>query len=157
MRKALMCAALAVAPLFAGCASSQNWAAEKPSVYGGTKTDLALISGSLGPNADPEKVRKIAPTVKAYACCCGMVDLPFSLVADTLMLPVVAPRAYSRDIEKADKAVDAAAAKLDAQAEEAGRAIDAEAAKLQTKTEETAELVNELKRLQQNRPARSWE
>ncbi|MGE3803233.1 MAG: YceK/YidQ family lipoprotein [Gemmataceae bacterium] len=97
MGRALVCAALAILPALAGCAASQNWAADSgPTVYGGTKTDLALISGNLGPNADPEKIKKISPSVKAYACCCGLVDLPFTIVADTLMLPVVIPQATAR-------------------------------------------------------------
>lgn len=80
-----------------GCASAGNFSADGgPKVYGGTRVDVALISGDLGPDADPADVKKVKGTALAGAACCGLVDLPFSFVADTLLLPVTAPMAMAR-------------------------------------------------------------
>lgn len=91
-------AVLAVLPLV-GCATSKDIAGTTgPRVYGGTQTDLALISGQLGPtnHADEERARRISGPVKTWAACCGLADLPFSFVADTLLLPVTMSQANTR-------------------------------------------------------------
>jgi uncharacterized protein YceK len=98
MSKALFwMAVLAIAPALGGCAAAGNLAAQGgPKVYGGTKVDMALISGDLGPDADPDEVRKIDGAAMSGAACCGLVDLPLSFVADTVMLPVTVPMSLTR-------------------------------------------------------------
>lgn len=85
---------LALLPLLGGCAAVGNLGAEGGAkVYGGTRVDMDLISGDVAPDAEPADLKKIEPTVRTYAACCGLVDLPFSFVADTVMLPVTVPLA----------------------------------------------------------------
>lgn len=106
MRKALCwMAVLAAIPSLGGCAASGNIAAEGgPKVYGGTKVDMALISGNLGEDADPDEVKRIERSAMAWAACCGLVDLPLSFVADTVMLPVTVPLALRRSREDPEDA-----------------------------------------------------
>lgn len=84
-------------PAIVGCAAAGNLTAEDgPKVYGGTQTDMALISGKPPADADPADVKKVSGSVRTGAACCGLVDLPFSLVADTLTLPITVPMSATR-------------------------------------------------------------
>lgn len=97
---------LVLLPTLGGCAAVGNLGAEGGAkVYGGTRVDLSLISGDVAPDADAADLKKIEPPVRTYAACCGLVDLPFSFVADTLMLPVTLPlaardRRHSQDADE---------------------------------------------------------
>lgn len=102
MRRAL-CWMLIALPL-AGCATAGDITAKGgPQVYGGTRTDIALIKGDMGPDADPADVKKISRSVRAGAACCGLVDLPFSVIADTVMLPVTVPLSARRNRDDAEE------------------------------------------------------
>jgi hypothetical protein len=78
-------------------------AGEKPcELFGGTKLDAAVISifpTALGiEKSDPHPILGKGPE-SLYLACMGLVDLPFSLVADTLALPVTVPAHIKRATE----------------------------------------------------------
>jgi uncharacterized protein YceK len=95
MRGALILqACLVVLPALGGCATAGNLTAKEGcKVYGGTQVDAALISGKPAPNAALAKYEHVEPPVLVAAACCGLVDLPFSVIADTLTLPITMSRA----------------------------------------------------------------
>ncbi len=79
-------AAVAVA-LLPGCASlmirlDPDWS---PRVYGGTVLDLGMITHPV--HGLPEQELPFP----GFALVFGLVDLPFSFVADTLLLPITIP------------------------------------------------------------------
>ena len=63
-----------------GCASLINTACDAE-IYGGVKGDISFISQ---PNADKSADGKKDKTLVVL----GIIDFPFSLVADTILLPV---------------------------------------------------------------------
>jgi uncharacterized protein YceK len=81
----------------AGCASVGNFAGEEGCrVYGGTRTDASLISDCWGGESEIAKSQAIAGPVRLAGGCCGLVDLPFSMIADTVTLPITVPLALGR-------------------------------------------------------------
>jgi uncharacterized protein YceK len=93
--KPILLAVLIMIPTVGGCATYGSLTDKDGcKVFGGTRLDATIISENLGP--DPADVRKkgIEPPVMVWAACCGMIDMPFSLLADTVMLPVTVPLAF---------------------------------------------------------------
>ncbi len=87
---------LAALPTLVGCASYANLGTEDGwKVYGGTRLDATLISEGFAPG--PEVTRKkVERPVLAMEGCCGLVDMPFSVLVDTVLLPVTVPVAIAR-------------------------------------------------------------
>jgi uncharacterized protein YceK len=90
--------------MIAGCASAMNvtegelYAGPKL-VYGGTRLDADLIGHGLyhAVSLEPEKSVNPNPRLDAVLLATsGLLDLPFSLVADTLTLPITCHAAYLR-------------------------------------------------------------
>jgi uncharacterized protein YceK len=93
----LVLLALTTIPVLGGCATYASLAGQDGSkVYGGTRLDATLISESLSPDSEVAKSDKIEHPVLVWEACCGLVDMPFSLVADTVLLPVTVPLALGR-------------------------------------------------------------
>ncbi|MBV9122367.1 MAG: YceK/YidQ family lipoprotein [Planctomycetes bacterium] len=104
----LMVMVLAALPILEGCASVASLGGrEGCQVYGGTRLDATMISESLSPNSQVVQSKKIEPSVRLEETCCGLVDMPFSFVADTVLLPITVPIAVTSDQSPKDKkAVD---------------------------------------------------
>ena len=69
---------------------------EAPTVYGGTEINILLIYGGLTVLESPLDCGGLA----LLAFVGGLVDLPFSLLADTLLLPITLPAYFlSREQE----------------------------------------------------------
>jgi uncharacterized protein YceK len=98
MRETLMAFVLLGAILvLGGCATSSNLAGKDGwKVYNGTRVDAALISEGWTPDADRAKSEKLEQPVLAWAACCGVVDLPLSFAADTVLLPITVPVTLSK-------------------------------------------------------------
>ena len=67
-------------------------------IYGGTRLDATIIAEGLSPAPDSAKSKAVAQPVLVWAACCGLADMPFSLLADTALLPITVPLAV-RDRE----------------------------------------------------------
>ena len=63
-------------------------------VYGGTRLDATIIGEGLGPAPEVGKHEALEKPVLVWAACCGLVDLPFSFLADTALLPITVPLAF---------------------------------------------------------------
>lgn len=82
--------AIVALPLISGCATYMCLESERKPVYGGTRTDAQMgvyLAGiSLGLNSTepdaPDRLVALALSAQAFA------DLPCSVVADTIALPV---------------------------------------------------------------------
>jgi uncharacterized protein YceK len=92
-RIAAVCVVVGSALTLAGCGTVDNLCFENPQtnqvpmhVYGGVEADVKVLTeddgGRANPAADPLKIVYLA-------------DLPLSLVADTVTLPVTLPMAYA--------------------------------------------------------------
>jgi len=89
--------ALAVLPFLGGCATSGSLTGKDGcQVYGGTRLDATIISESLAGDSELAKTESIERPVLLWAACCGLVDLPFSVVADTVLLPITIPIANAK-------------------------------------------------------------
>jgi len=96
-RTCVLLAALAAAPGLVGCASySSLFGKDGCKVYGGTRLDATLISEAVAPDRDSDKTKRLESPVLAWEACCGLCDLPLSVIADTITLPVTVPVAVSR-------------------------------------------------------------
>jgi uncharacterized protein YceK len=83
--------------LLDGCASVSNLGTPDGwKVYGGTRTDASLVSEGFSPPPQVAESKKIERPILVWEGCCGLVDMPFSLAADTLLLPVTVPIAVAR-------------------------------------------------------------
>jgi uncharacterized protein YceK len=69
-----------------GCGTVMNVVDREPTVYGGTRTDVALIRREK----TWSETEAPLPLVTGSAAVMAFVDLPFSLVGDTLTLPLTA-------------------------------------------------------------------
>jgi uncharacterized protein YceK len=98
MRRTLaVLAGLAALPALGGCAAVGNLGAKDGcKVYGGTRVDAALVSQGFGPYPDTAKSEGIEHAALVWAGFCGLADMPLSLVADTVLLPITVPVAASR-------------------------------------------------------------
>ncbi len=97
LRGNLHVAALAVLLGLAGCASVNNLGdRDRREVYGGTRLDAELVSKFLVPDDQASRAKGLEPPVAVAAGCYGLVDMPFSAVADTLLLPVTVPASLHR-------------------------------------------------------------
>ena len=93
----MLLAALAAAPALVGCATSSNlFSKDECKVYGGTRLDATLISEGFSPDPEAVKANRLEPPVVAWEACCGMFDLPLSVIADTVTLPITVPVTVAR-------------------------------------------------------------
>jgi uncharacterized protein YceK len=94
--------ALMVLTGVSGCGTVLNFQQEEegPKVFGGVLTDAALGPGLLAAGADnlihPKEHEKLPPGTTLALGACALADLPFSLVADTLTLPLTIPVALRK-------------------------------------------------------------
>ena len=103
MRTAVIVCCLLVAPLLGGCGTAVNLANER-SPYGGVATDLGCSWGgllSLTPFVEPD------PHYPAgfgfFLGLAAFADTPFSLVGDTVTLPIILKAALEAAAAGADK------------------------------------------------------
>jgi uncharacterized protein YceK len=76
-------------------------------VYGGTRLDATIIAEGIAPAPDVVKTRGLERPVLVSSACCGLVDMPFSFLADTALLPITVPlaiRGSATDSQAADQA-----------------------------------------------------
>src|SRR5581483_10129447 len=111
-RTPVVVAVLAALCALGGCATSGNLFGKRQDcrLYGGTQTDAALIAGGLHSDSELSAQPGMERPVAAWAACCGLMDLPLSLVADTVTLPVTLPVVLSRMNEE-DRSREKAAKK----------------------------------------------
>ena len=98
MRALRLAAALALAGAL-GCMtvdSLRDPGYQGPAVYSGVRKDMAMLSGTLSPGD------------LMFALSYAAIDLPFSALADTALLPVTIPRDQSREQERAAETQTAA-------------------------------------------------
>ncbi|HEV3258556.1 MAG TPA: YceK/YidQ family lipoprotein [Gemmataceae bacterium] len=96
-RNLMLLAALAVPPALVGCATGSNlFGKDGCKVYGGTQLDATLISEAVSPDPEVAKEKRLESPVLAWEACCGVCDMPLSVVADTLTLPITVPVAATR-------------------------------------------------------------
>jgi uncharacterized protein YceK len=80
-----------------GCATAVNLGApDGCRVYGGTRVDAALVAEGFAPDADAAKKNNVERPVLVWEACCGLIDLPLSMVADTVLLPITVPLAVQK-------------------------------------------------------------
>jgi uncharacterized protein YceK len=73
-------------------------------VYGGTRLDATIIADGLAPASEVAKSPVLERPVLVWAACCGLVDLPFSVLADTALLPLTVPLAFRENGTEAQTA-----------------------------------------------------
>jgi uncharacterized protein YceK len=85
---------LAMISLLVGCGTLVNVAGGgEGTPYGGTKFDAAACSAGLAAGVGPSLPdQKFDPPTSLGLGCYALVDLPFSIVADTLTLPITLTR-----------------------------------------------------------------
>ena len=95
----LVLAALASVP---GCGTVLSFQQEEegPRAYGGVRMDAALgpglIAAGVGALIYPKEHEKFPPGTYISLGACALADLPFSLVADTVTLPLTVPVALRK-------------------------------------------------------------
>lgn len=103
----LVLAVVIAAPFFLGCGALINVAGNGDRTpYGGTRFDAATCVGGLasGVGIGPPDQKLDRPASLGLGCC-ALADLPFSLVADTLTLPLTLPTWFEETAkEKAPEA-----------------------------------------------------
>jgi uncharacterized protein YceK len=77
-------------------------------VYGGTRLDATIIAEGIAPAPDVAKTQALERPVLVGAACCGLVDMPFSFLADTALLPITVPLALRGSGTDSQAAVPAA-------------------------------------------------
>ena len=80
--------------LFCGCGTVMNYRYEGPTPYGGVRSDAAAISG-LCSGRHLETRSELGFWVQMYGIA-SIFDLPFSAVADTVILPVTVYKSIER-------------------------------------------------------------
>lgn len=101
MRGTIIVLALAAAlPALGGCAASNNLFRGDSKVYGGTRIDATLVAEGFGTDEQTAKEQKLERPVLACEGLYGLIDMPFSLVADTVMLPITVPITLSKQAQK---------------------------------------------------------
>ena len=75
-----------------GCGTAMNYHFAEPTPYGGVRTDVKLIS-NLG--TPPETIAEIRQWIGILGIV-SIFDLPFSAVADTILLPVTVSQTIER-------------------------------------------------------------
>jgi uncharacterized protein YceK len=84
---------LATTPLLSGCGTALNLANER-TVYGGAVFDVGCGYGCAASLVQPgESPHKFPPGVRLLMALGAVADFPFSLVGDTLTLPLTAAAA----------------------------------------------------------------
>jgi uncharacterized protein YceK len=89
--------ALGMLPAALGCGTVGNFTGkEECQVFGGVRLDSTLMAEGFGhrfENGQPEKVEGPVLLEEGFS---GLVDLPLSLIGDTLTLPITIPLALTR-------------------------------------------------------------
>ncbi len=81
-----------------GCGTAANVVNHDPQIYGGTRTDIALIHR---PEADKAlDVVPPHPLVTGTVGFMAFLDMPLSLIGDTVTLPYTAVVAYAASTDK---------------------------------------------------------
>jgi len=117
LRVVLLAAGVSV---LGGCAASNNLF-EKGGckVYGGTRTDATLIADGFSTDSELSQDSRIERPVQVWSGFCGLVDLPLSFVADTVMLPITVPVTVARAHDQPKSTPRRQARQDDEEAEEA--------------------------------------
>lgn len=96
-------AALVALPLLGGCATADNLAGKGDCrIYGGARLDGTLIAEGFQRDSALAKTQAVERPVLVGEGCCGLVDLPLSLVADTITLPITVPVTLSKQKHETD-------------------------------------------------------
>jgi uncharacterized protein YceK len=95
------CVAALALSVLSGCGTVCNLITPGPQpgaladrAYGGVKLDADLIKDGVKAAFDDIPY----PCLGMLAACAGLIDLPLSTVADTLLLPLVFVGRYNRDL-----------------------------------------------------------
>jgi uncharacterized protein YceK len=105
MRPTLIVLMLASIMSLTGCAATANLGStDGCKIYGGTQLDATLISEGMASDSEAAKKNNLEPPVLVWEAGCGLVDLPFSFIADTVMLPLTVPLTVQRLCEKSPTA-----------------------------------------------------
>jgi uncharacterized protein YceK len=94
--------ALAFLAGVSGCGTVLSFQQEEegPKVYGGVRMDATLgpglIAAGVGDLIYPKEHEKFPPGTYISLGACALADLPFSLVADTVTLPLTVPAALRK-------------------------------------------------------------
>jgi uncharacterized protein YceK len=97
MRPTVIVLMLASITSLTGCAATANLGStDGCKIYGGTQLDATLISEGMASDSEAAKKNNLEPPVLVWEACCGLVDLPFSFLADTVMLPLTVPLTVQR-------------------------------------------------------------
>jgi uncharacterized protein YceK len=92
MRQAYSVVFAAALMVLGGCATASTLTGKnEQKVYGGTRLDATLISEGFSSDSPAAKTAGIERPILACEGLCGLVDLPLSVVADTVVLPVTVP------------------------------------------------------------------
>jgi len=101
----MLLAILATLSTLGGCATYGSLGgADGAKVYGGTRLDATIIADGLAPAPEIAKSSEVERPVWVWAACCGLVDLPFSVLADTALLPITVPLAFRENGTEAQTA-----------------------------------------------------
>ena len=95
-RRCVYIGAATLAALATGCGSLLNLASDSPKVFGGARLDVEVAAEGVKDVVAPTPNDKFPPWVWASFGLVGAVELPLSLVADALTLPITIPSAYRR-------------------------------------------------------------
>ena len=89
-------AAVCLASVLSGCAAISQTFDDNPGskIYAGTRLDGAIIFSGFSGRGDASDWLGGFRVVIWFGC---LVDLPFSLVADTVLLPYTVPKHFSSD------------------------------------------------------------
>ena len=102
-RNSFVLAAAALCACNIGCATALNVASEDSrQVYGGVQIDGALVGHDVGILIAGED-SKIADEIPFGIGLVAIGDMPFSVIADTLTLPITVPAAILRLIAEGNK------------------------------------------------------
>jgi uncharacterized protein YceK len=93
-RRTITCLAAVAAAALAGCGTTLNLDGE-PRIYGGVMQDFQVAKEKLAQVANPSESGKPAssPVWNLTSSALALVDMPLSLLADTLTLPLTIPAA----------------------------------------------------------------
>jgi uncharacterized protein YceK len=84
----------ALVPWVGGCATVGSLSGKDDNkVFGGARLDATLISEGLSSDSKASKTQEIERPLLLEEACCGLVDMPLSIVADTVLLPITVPLA----------------------------------------------------------------
>ncbi len=99
IRKTTLCLGFVLLSTLSGCGTVVSYTGRNELLlYGGVRMDTAVIEAAVidgipdyfrGP--DPDHHDKFPPETWIMLGACGLIDLPWSAIADTLLLPITLP------------------------------------------------------------------